>query len=131
MSLSCVLGVCCLAEKVYLLTFGNRIDPPTSLSPTISLSIPSSSFNPIPHLFSISSSLLPHTISIRLLAPSDSPSSDSFNIEEIISGTKRGDDAFTEACSILMSEIGRMKRTGMGWEEKSMFLDFYRGKAGK
>ncbi|KAL5530372.1 hypothetical protein ACEPAF_6630 [Sanghuangporus sanghuang] len=105
-----------------------RIDPPTPLSPTLSLPIPSPILNPIPHIFTISSSILPYTMSIRLLAPSDSPNSATLTPNEIPSGLRKEDDALIEVCSILMSDIGRVKRTGMGWEEKSMFLEFYKGK---
>jgi hypothetical protein len=37
-------------------------------------------------------------------------------------GTK---DTLTEACSVLISQIGKLKRTGQGWEEKTSFLEFY------
>ncbi|KAL5527438.1 hypothetical protein ACEPAG_6229 [Sanghuangporus baumii] len=105
-----------------------RIDPPTTLSPTLSLPIPSAVLNPITHIFTISSSILPHTISIRLLAPSDSPNSATSTPDDIPSGLRKEDDVLIEVCSNLMSDIGRMKRTGMGWEEKSMFIEFYKRK---
>ncbi|THH11504.1 hypothetical protein EW145_g637 [Phellinidium pouzarii] len=110
-----------------------RVDPPTALSPTLSIPIPSSRqvFNPIPHIFSVSSSIMPHTLSVRLLAPSQSPSSASFLISEVLSGNTGGDDVFSEVCATLMTELGRLKRTGMGWEDKTMFLEFYRGKDGR
>ncbi|KAH8118389.1 hypothetical protein DFH11DRAFT_668282 [Phellopilus nigrolimitatus] len=109
----------------------SRIDPPTALLPTLSLPIPSShpSINPIPHILSISSSILPHALSIRLLAPSESPSSGTFLLNEVLSGSTFGEDVLSEVCATLISEIGRVKRTGMGWEDKAMFLDFYRGKS--
>lgn len=106
-----------------------RINPPTHFSPSISLPIPSSiSVNPIPHIFSICCSLTPHELSVRFLSPSESPSSDTFIESDFSSGIANGDDALTEICAVLMSDIGRLKRTGMGWEDKSLFLEFYKGK---
>ena len=34
-----------------------------------------------------------------------------------------------EACAMLIAGLGRMKRTGYGWEEKEHFLEFYEGNA--
>jgi hypothetical protein len=39
-----------------------------------------------------------------------------------------GQDILSEACATLIAQIGKMKRTGMGWEDKVAFLDFYRSK---
>lgn len=39
-----------------------------------------------------------------------------------------GQDILSEACAALIALIGKMKRTGMGWEDKVAFLDFYQGK---
>lgn len=39
-----------------------------------------------------------------------------------------GDDPLSEACAILIAQMGKMKRIGMGWEDKSLFLDFYKSK---
>lgn len=38
------------------------------------------------------------------------------------------EDVLSEACAVLIAQIGKMKRTGMGWEDKVAFLDFYRGR---
>lgn len=80
----------------------------------------------MPHVFTLASSITPPTISIRLLAPSDSPSSPLFMASEVITGSS-GEDQLAEACASLIAQIGKMKRTGMGWEEKANFLEFYRG----
>ncbi|RDB22460.1 hypothetical protein Hypma_010306 [Hypsizygus marmoreus] len=105
-----------------------RYDPPTSMAPTLTLSIPSTSLNPLPHLFTIAASITPPTISIRLLAPSESPSSQLFIVSEIITDHAHNEDQLTEVCAALIAQIGKMKRTGMGWEDKASFLEFYRGK---
>lgn len=109
-----------------------RIDPPKDpLHPTLSLSIPSW-LNPLKHIFILSSTILPHTMSIRLLAPSEAPSVDTFVVSEVLpAGIKHGDDVLSEVCATLMAEIGRMKRTGMGWEDKKHFFEFYKGKGGR
>jgi hypothetical protein len=39
-----------------------------------------------------------------------------------------GEDQLAETCAVLIAQIGKMKRTGMGWEDKASFLDFYWGK---
>ena len=36
-----------------------------------------------------------------------------------------GGDAFTEASATLIAQVGKMKRTGLGWEDKASFLEFY------
>jgi len=104
-----------------------RYDPPTVLAPTMTRSIPSTSFNPIAHLFTITTSISLPTISIRLLVPSDSPSSQLFIPSEVMTEFA-GEDQLTEACATLTAQIGKLKRMGMGWEDKASFLDFYRGK---
>jgi len=104
-----------------------RCDPPTNLAPTLTLSIPSNSFNPLLHLFALTASAALPAISIRLLAPSDSPSSQLFIASEVITDFT-GKDQLAETCAALVAQIGKMKRTGMGWEDKANFLEFYRGK---
>ena len=103
-----------------------RYDPPTTFSPTLSHSIPSSTLNPLAHIFTLTTSFTPQTVSIRLLAPSESPSSGAFLESEFHSGGAT--DVLSEACAALISKIGKMKRVGLGWEDKAAFLDFYRGK---
>ncbi|KAL0949722.1 hypothetical protein HGRIS_009762 [Hohenbuehelia grisea] len=104
-----------------------RYDPPTSITPSMAIPIPSSVMNPLGHVFRLSTSLVPLTISIRLLEPSDSPSSQLFIVSEIATDAAH-DGLFTEVCAALMAQLGKMKRTGMGWEEKAAFLEFYRSK---
>ncbi|KAH0587461.1 hypothetical protein H2248_006245 [Termitomyces sp. 'cryptogamus'] len=105
-----------------------RYDPPASMTPTPTLSIPCSTFNPLPHLFSLASSIVPPTISIRLLAPSESPSSPLFIVSEIITHSAFQDDQLAEVSAVLISQLGKLKRIGMGWEDKARFLNFYRDK---
>ncbi|TFK43630.1 hypothetical protein BDQ12DRAFT_675302 [Crucibulum laeve] len=104
-----------------------RYDPPTSLSPTMTHPIPSNVFNPLAQIFTLTTSLSPLTISIRLLAPSESPGSQLFMANEVISGSS-DEDQLSESCAALIAQIGKLKRTGMGWEEKCGFLQFYAGK---
>ncbi|KAF8165440.1 hypothetical protein B0H34DRAFT_689210 [Crassisporium funariophilum] len=105
-----------------------RYDPPTVLAPTLTLPIPSDTWNPIGHLFTLTKSLSPAQMSVRLLAPSESPSSQLFMANEVLSDYS-GQDQLSETCAALIAQIGKMKRTGMGWEEKSNFLGFFRGKS--
>ncbi|TFK76005.1 hypothetical protein BDN72DRAFT_930502 [Pluteus cervinus] len=104
-----------------------RYDPPTALVPSLSHSVPSASLNPLYHFWSIASSLSPLTISIRLLDKADSPSSPLFIASEVLSG-RPDEDQLSEASAVLISQIGRLKRVGMGWEDKYSFLDFFRHK---
>jgi hypothetical protein len=39
-----------------------------------------------------------------------------------------GGDALTEASATLIAQVGKMKRTGLGWEDKASFLEFYNRK---
>jgi hypothetical protein len=105
-----------------------RYDPPTVLAPTLTHTIPSDTLNPLSHLFQLSTSLSAAEISIRQLAPSESPGSQLFVSSEILSDYS-GDDQLSETCAVLISQMAKLKRTSMGWEAKSNFLDFYRGKS--
>jgi len=105
-----------------------RYDPPTILSPTLSHSIPSNTFNPLSHVFSLGMSLSSAQMSIRLLKPSESPGSQLFISSEILS-EYTGEDQLSETCAVLIAHLGKLKRTGMGWEDKSSFLDFYNSKS--
>lgn len=105
----------------------DRYDPPTPLTPTLSRSIASSTLNPLSHIFKLTTTFVPLTLSIRLLAPSESPSSGSFVVSEVIT-TGKTEDMLSEACASLIAQIGKMKRVGMGWEDKAAFLEFYKAK---
>jgi hypothetical protein len=40
----------------------------------------------------------------------------------------QGEDPLSEACAAVIAGIGKMKRTGIGWEDKASFLEAYRAK---
>lgn len=105
-----------------------RYDPPTALSPTLSLSIPSK-LNPLSHVFSLAKTFQPLAMSIRLLPPDESPSSPLFLASEAVSGDV-GDDVLAAACSGLISQLGKLKRMNLSWEDKVLFLKLYREKRG-
>ncbi|KAJ3910180.1 hypothetical protein F5879DRAFT_790181 [Lentinula edodes] len=106
-----------------------RYDPPTGHSPTVTYSIPSSSsFNPLSHVFTLASSLTIPALTIRLLTQSESPSSPTFLVNEIV-GVSARDDLLTEASAVLISQLGKFKRMTMGWEDKVRFLEFYGSKS--
>ncbi|KAF8605285.1 hypothetical protein BDV93DRAFT_55983 [Ceratobasidium sp. AG-I] len=115
--------------KMYIMCA--RYDPPTSTAPSATHSIPSQSArlpNPLSHLLSLLfAPTLTQSLSIRLLSPSDSPSSGSFMASEVIldNGIAPTDE-ISEACAVLMTQMAKIKRVGMGWEDKAAFLDFYR-----
>ncbi|KAG8903447.1 hypothetical protein FRB99_003269 [Tulasnella sp. 403] len=108
-----------------------RYDPPTNASPTLSHSIPSNIPilpNPVLHLFTLlAAPTFSRTMSIRLLALSDSPSSATFVSSEFFApGVK---DLVGEACAQLIAQLGKTKRVSvLGWEDKVTFLDFYKVK---
>ncbi|KAF8484950.1 hypothetical protein DFH94DRAFT_717254 [Russula ochroleuca] len=112
--------------KVFVMCI--RYDPPTHLSPTLSHSI-TSSLNPLPHVFSLAKTLQPLTMSVRLLPPAELPSSPSFLASEVVSNDV-GEDTLTAACSGLISQLGKMKKMNLGWEDKVFFLKLYREKQG-
>lgn len=122
--------ICISCAMPRLTEYNGRIDPPTALAPTLSLSIPHSSslINIARHTFAIACSLSPHALSIRLISPSESPSSGSFLLSEFPS-EKSTKNTLMAVCATLISDVGRLKKMGMGWEDKSLFLDFYTGKA--
>jgi len=106
-----------------------RCDPPTPLSPSLTLSIPSFD-SPIPglisHLFRISTFLAPRSISIRLLPPSESPSSATFMVSEVIGGINAAladHKILRDSCEILIAGMGKMKRTQLTWEDKGALLE--------
>jgi len=105
-----------------------RFDPPSMLSPTTTHSIPSGLINPLGHLFNLTTALQPLSVSIRLLAPSDSPGSPLFTVSEIAPGHVEGDQ-LSEVSAALIAQMGRMKRTGMGWEDKAQLLELVRSKS--
>ncbi|KAF8639434.1 hypothetical protein AX16_010289 [Volvariella volvacea WC 439] len=104
-----------------------RYDPPTAIAPTLTLPIPCNTFSPLPHVWSLLSSLSPLSMSVRLLSPSDSPSSPLFTASDLVSGAP-GEDQLAESCAALVAHIGKLKRIAMGWEDKTSFLRFYQGK---
>ncbi|KAH7887836.1 hypothetical protein F5I97DRAFT_1863189 [Phlebopus sp. FC_14] len=102
-----------------------RYGPPTSLQPSLAHPVPSLTMNPLRHLFTITTSMFPQAMSIRMLAPSESPSSQLFMANEVV--TETSVDLLSEACAVLIAKIGKMKRVGFGWEDKTAFLSFYWG----
>ncbi|TRM68029.1 hypothetical protein BD626DRAFT_480595 [Schizophyllum amplum] len=112
-----------------------RCDPPTTFTPTPTLSIPLSTLSPLAHVFKLCATLIPPAVSIRLLSTAELPSTGTFIASEVLgapapAGTSAlGTDAqLTEVCATLIAQIGKMKRVGLGWEDKVAFLDFYHSK---
>ncbi|KIY73657.1 hypothetical protein CYLTODRAFT_365138 [Cylindrobasidium torrendii FP15055 ss-10] len=93
-----------------------RYDPPTAFLQSMTHSLPANILNPLGHVFAIASSLSIPACSIHLLSPTDLPSSPTFLVSELF--TELPSDPLSETCAILIAQIGRLKRTGMGWEDK-------------
>lgn len=104
-----------------------RYESPSTLAPSATHCIPSSIFNPLPHLFKLATALKPLTLQIRVLVSPESPSSPLFLTSEVISGDV--DDQLAEASVVLISQLGKLKRTNVGWEDKAAFLEFYHTKS--
>jgi hypothetical protein len=85
--------------------------------------------NPLFHVFSLATSPNPLTVSIRLLPPAESPSSPSFMTNEAVSGDV-GADILSAACEGLISQLGKLKKMSLSWEDKVFFLKLYREKQG-
>lgn len=100
-----------------------RYDPPTPVTPTLSHSIPVF-LNPLGHIFKVSTTLSTLQLSIRLLAPSESPSSPTFLVSDVTGISEAMGDGLSEVCAALVAQTGRMKRMGLGWEDKAAFFDF-------
>jgi hypothetical protein len=81
-------------------------------------------------MFSVAMSLAPQSVSIRLLAPSESPSSQLFLASDVLTGSNEA-DPLADSCAALIAQIGKMKRTGLGWEDKELFLNLFHTKKKK
>lgn len=97
------------ADRKFVLIF--RYSPPTRLTPTLTHPIPSTPayLGPLPHLYSLLSSVSVQSFSVRRLHPSESPKKIEWDsgLEETLAST------------------GRLKRLGgLGWKEKEAFLEF-------
>ncbi len=68
-------------------------------------------------------------MSVRLLSPAESPGSPSFMASEVVSSDV-GDDTLSAACSGLISQLGKMKKMNLSWEDKVPFMKLYREKQG-
>ncbi|EJU06436.1 hypothetical protein DACRYDRAFT_113146 [Dacryopinax primogenitus] len=103
-----------------------KCEPPTNFQPSLALSTPTSLRTV---LLTLLSSLSLQPVHLRLLNPAESPSSQTFVVSQYVTPGMR--DPLSECCAALIAQVGRMRRTGMGWEDKVGFLEFYRGREGK
>ncbi|KZP00019.1 hypothetical protein CALVIDRAFT_493976 [Calocera viscosa TUFC12733] len=100
-----------------------KYEPPSNVQPTLTLSAP----KPLSStLWSLLTSLSLQPVALRLLNPAESPSSQTFVASAYVSAGVR--DQLAECAGALIAQLGRMRRTGMGWEDKVGFLQFYSGK---
>lgn len=96
----------------------NRYPAPTLLAPSLAYPIPSPS--PLPglltHLYTLTSRLTPYTFSVRRLHPSEAPK---------MSTAPRKQE--WDAVADTLAATARLKKVGgLGWVEKSAFLEFRR-----
>jgi hypothetical protein len=66
-------------------------------------------------------------MSVRLLPPAESPGSPLFLPSETVSGDV-GEDTLSAACASLISQLGKLKKMSLSWEDKVPFLRLYREK---
>ncbi|KAI0069092.1 hypothetical protein BV25DRAFT_1791136 [Artomyces pyxidatus] len=111
--------------KVFLMCV--RYDLPTATLPTLTHCI-ATNLNPLTQVFGAAATLKPLTMSIRLLVPSESPSSPTFMASEVVSGDV-GADTLSAACAGLIAQLGKFKKMNLGWEDKVSFLELYREKS--
>ena len=64
-------------------------------------------------------------VSIRLLVPSESPSSGTFALSNVLASGFGRADVLSEVSATLIAQLGKVKRTGLGWEDKASFLEFF------
>ncbi|ORY72733.1 hypothetical protein BCR35DRAFT_333910 [Leucosporidium creatinivorum] len=107
-------GTKATALKTFILSF--KYPLPTRLTPSSTYPIPSSLLS---HIFSLTTSPSPLSLTIRRLHPSESPKlSTSLKKEE------------WEAVAESLAATGRWKRcNGLGWERKEGFLEFRKKRA--
>ncbi|KAN0097350.1 hypothetical protein V8E55_001796 [Tylopilus felleus] len=111
-------------KKYNVFIMCTRYNLPTIFQPSLTHPIPSFTFNPLYHLFTIATSLSPQAMSVRMLPLSESPSSQLFMVSEVVPDLAV--DTLSEVCAVLIARIGKMKRIGFGWEDKVSFLGLYR-----
>lgn len=104
-------------------------EPPSSLTASTTLSVPSATLNPFRHVWALASSLsFAKGFQVRLLDPAESPTSAGYTADRTV-GVGSGEDPLVEAVAGLISALSRLRRTGLGWEDKEVFLDLMRGSA--
>lgn len=103
-------------------------DPPTSLTSTSTHSVPAALLNPLPHIWSLASSMsFAKSIQVRQLDPAESPTSPNHTADPAAGNVRPGEDALAEAVGGLISSLSRLRRTGLGWEDKEVFLHLVQG----
>jgi hypothetical protein len=46
-------------------------------------------------------------------------------LSNVLPNGLEGGDTVAEVSATLIAQVGKMKRIGLGWEDKASFLDFY------
>lgn len=119
-------------SPLFVLILGSERHPsPTPWTPTATHSAPNTILNPLLHVATtLCQSLIPRTLTVRILHPHNAPSSGAFLPSETLDLTTAttGEDrnVLGDCCAVLLRQLGRVKSVGMGWEEKDGFLTFLR-----
>ncbi|GAA5985909.1 hypothetical protein JCM11641_004825 [Rhodosporidiobolus odoratus] len=106
--------------RVFVLAF--RYATPTRFSPSLTYPVPSTTLSPLSHLYTLTSSLSPTSLSLRRLHASECP-----RLSLQPGGNARKEE--WQALQDVLAGTGRLKRVGgLGWREKEGFLNFRRSK---
>ncbi|KZT50110.1 hypothetical protein CALCODRAFT_488947 [Calocera cornea HHB12733] len=97
-----------------------KYEAPTNLRPTLTQPTPAT----LPRtLLPLLASLHPQAVHLRQLNPAESPSAQTFLASSYVTEAAR--DPLAECAAALVAQLGRMRRTGLGWEDKVAFLEFW------
>ncbi|CAO1618263.1 unnamed protein product [Sympodiomycopsis kandeliae] len=104
-------------------------EPPSTINTSTTYSTPSSRLNPLSHLWQLCSSLsFSKGFTVRLLDPTESPTSSNYTADANAAIAAKGaEDALAEAVGNLISGLSRLRRTGLGWQDKEVFLELFKG----
>lgn len=111
-----------------LLIMSIRHEPPSCLTASTTLSVPNTVANPLRHVWALASSMsFAKGFQVRLLDPAESPTAAGYTADRTAGGAGNGEDALVEAVAALISALSRLRRTGLGWEDKEVFAELMRG----
>lgn len=103
-----------------------------SVSPDAKKQPLASWLHPIPHIVALCHDLtFARSVQVRLLDPEESPTSSTYQGTTGVIGevpplsSQPCSDALAEQVATLISNMSRLRRTGLGWQDKEKFLQIY------